>query len=242
MTAKHYYFITGSSAGLGKALCELLLSEPHNMVVGLSRRCSIEHDRYTHVSIDLSNIEALTAYEFPELHEEDKIVLVNNAGSLGEIKYMGELNDHHLVQQLNANLLAPVLLMNKFIRAYHQIAASKVIVNIGSGASTNPYDGWSLYCTAKAGLEMVSRASALEQTIQQSYPPFHVLSIAPGVVDTAMQAHIRETDASNFSRLDKFVEMKNEQKLYAAADVAKVLKEFIDQPEAKEGLVHRIVL
>jgi len=242
MQAKHYYFITGSSAGLGKALCELLLSEANNIVYGFSRRCSITHDRYMHVHLDLSNIEALTAFEFPELHEENKIVLVNNAGSLGEIKYLGELQDHHLLEQLNANLVAPVMLMNKFIRAYHQIAAEKVIINIGSGASSNPYDGWSLYCTAKAGLEMVSRAAYLEQGIQEKYPPFQVLSIAPGVVDTAMQAHIRQTEAINFSRLDKFIGMKEENKLYAAEDVAKVLKSFIDHPEEIECMVHRIVL
>ena len=48
-------YITGSSSGLGKALAELLL-EDNNNVVGIARRETIQHERYTHYAIDLKEV------------------------------------------------------------------------------------------------------------------------------------------------------------------------------------------
>ena len=49
-------YITGSSSGLGKALAELLLEDNNNQVVGVARRKTIQHERYTHYSLDLKEL------------------------------------------------------------------------------------------------------------------------------------------------------------------------------------------
>ena len=66
---------------------------------------------------------------------------------------------------------------------------AKRILNISSGAGRNPYEGWGAYCTTKAGLDHFSRVVAMEQANEQY--PVEIVSIAPGIIDTDMQATIR---------------------------------------------------
>ncbi len=55
----NYFFITGSSKGLGKALSELLLNNNNNFVYGFARNCSITHKNYTHIKLDFSDLKKI---------------------------------------------------------------------------------------------------------------------------------------------------------------------------------------
>jgi len=44
----NYYYITGTSRGIGKAFAEYLLEDPSNYVIGISREKTIEHPNYRH--------------------------------------------------------------------------------------------------------------------------------------------------------------------------------------------------
>ena len=70
----------------------------------------------------------------------------------------------------------------------------KRVVSISSGAGKKPYPGWGAYCTAKAGLDMLTRCVGVEQMNQPH--PVEIYSIAPGVVDTDMQREIRAASRS----------------------------------------------
>ena len=48
------FFITGTSSGIGEAIAELLLENNNNIVIGIARSRTIQHDRYQHHYIDLS--------------------------------------------------------------------------------------------------------------------------------------------------------------------------------------------
>jgi benzil reductase ((S)-benzoin forming) len=92
------------------------------------------------------------------------------------------------------------------------------VVNISSGAGRRPISGWSAYCAAKAGLDMASRVAALEaETRGQAV---EVASLAPGVIDTGMQATVRAASAEDFADVERFRAMKAEGALRPAADVA----------------------
>ena len=61
-----------------------------------------------------------------------------------------------------------------------------------------------------------------------------VYSLAPGVVVTAMQAHIREADNNSFSELQKFKDYKEKGELYKPEEVARrILIHFIQGEEQK---------
>lgn len=238
----NHYYITGTSSGIGKALAEELLASPNNVVHGMSRRETIVHERYRHTTLDMAWQEVILSFSFEQHPDETKrIVLVNNAGTLGEMGYLGEMHDEDVAASLNVNLLAPLILTNKFLRQFANHPAERVIINITSGAATAAYDGWSVYCTSKAGIDMLTRVAHAERK-QRNDGRTHILAVAPGVVDTAMQTKIRGTAEDKFSRVEKFHDLKNNNQLYKPADVAKQLAYIIANPKSATDIVSRISL
>ena len=73
----NYYYISGSSKGLGKAISELLLEDENQAVTGIARSASIEHPRYTHLLLDLSDPAAVKDMNFEPHPDASKIVLIN---------------------------------------------------------------------------------------------------------------------------------------------------------------------
>ncbi|MFL5764529.1 MAG: SDR family NAD(P)-dependent oxidoreductase [Bacteroidia bacterium] len=223
----NYYYITGTSRGIGKAFAEHLLENPENNVIGISRQRSIEHPRYRHFYLDLTDVQAIQEFKF-DLHANAKrICLINNAGALGFIKPIGKLSSDVIIRNYTLNLIAPSVLTNAFIECYDGLDTEKVILNISSGAGKRPIDGWAVYCASKAGLDMFSRVVDEEQKVRATHPQesihkgFKIFSIAPGVVDTAMQSEIRNADKENFSRLEDFIGYKTNNELSEPEFVSK---------------------
>jgi benzil reductase ((S)-benzoin forming) len=223
----NYYYITGTSRGIGKELAEQLLENPSNRVIGMSRQKTIEHANYHHYYLDLTETSAIADFKF-ELHANaKKLVLINNAGALGFIKPIGKLESETIIKNYTLNLIAPSVLTNSFINCYNTVDAEKVIINISSGAGKNPIDGWAIYCASKAGVDMFSRVVDAEQKIRAVHPQesihkgFRIFSIAPGVVDTSMQTEIRSANKVDFSRLEDFIAYKAKNELASATDVSK---------------------
>ena len=76
-------------------------------------------------------------------------------------------------------------------------AGKGTVINISSGAAHSPLEGWSAYCSAKAGLAMLTNTIALEC----ADAGVRVFGLAPGVIDTDMQASIRASGISRISQI-----------------------------------------
>ncbi len=214
----NYYFITGTSSGIGRALAEKLLESEDNYVHGIARRNTISHPRYQHTKTDLSNIREVLSFEFPMPRNPGKMVLINNAGQIGEIKPIGKSDNIAIVDMFNVNLLSPSILMNKFIEYYSSTNTEKVILNVSSGAGKKAIEGWAPYCASKAGIDLLSQTVYEEQKSEEF--PVKIFSVAPGVVDTEMQATIRESNEQDFSRHAHFVGLKERNELSTPEEVA----------------------
>lgn len=227
----HYYIITGASRGLGRALAETILRQPDTWVVGVSRHATIMHARYRHQPLDLSDIAAVENnlhQVFPQWPAAASLTLINNAGVLGEIGYLGELPNEHFTFVLDVNVVAPAMLMNTFLRAYQHLTIPRQILNISSGAARRPVDGWGAYGASKAALEALSATAQKEQALRQSGMRVHCLS--PGVLDTGMQDHIRAARESTFSEAARFAELHHQGQLAAPAAVAEKIVRWLRQP------------
>lgn len=237
----NYYFITGTSKGIGKALAEVLLKEETNVVYGISRNVTLQHTRYFHQHLDLSDIIALrnNLYKiFITLKEPEKIILINNAGIVGNIGYIGSQETDNFEFVLNVNTIAPAILMNAFISAYQQSACPKIIVNISSGAAQRPIDGWAAYCASKAALDMLSLTCQKEQDILGT--GVKVYAISPGVVDTDMQENIRSADNSQFSDLEKFKALKENAQLQTPEEIAGKIVKLVEQQAKMQSVIIRL--
>lgn len=226
------YYITGTSRGIGKALAEKALENENAHVYGISRTHSIEHERYHPIEMDLSDLDALKKWEPGEHENIERLALINNAGTLGSIKPVGKDEDEVFEHAFDLNMSAPAILINKFIRKFQETPGEKLIVNISSGAGKNAIDGWSSYCSSKAGLDMFSRVVEEEQRIHEHPYPFRVLAIEPGIVETRMQEEIRSTDETDFSSVERFRESKANGLLADPNEVADKYFRIFADPEA----------
>jgi benzil reductase ((S)-benzoin forming) len=208
--ALHHYFITGTSSGIGKAIAEQLIQREDHFVTGLSRTCSITHPRYEHFALDLADQKQVNEWKFPLLFHAKKIVLINNAGMVGNVRYSGRAESQTINEVINVNLSAAMVLTNNFLKTYFDHPAKQVILNISSGAGKNPIDGWSAYCASKAGLDMFTKVVAEEIRIS-GRPETWVFSV--GVVDTKMQDEIRSANLTEFSQKQRFIDYKNSSQL-----------------------------
>lgn len=218
----HYYLITGASQGLGRALAEAILARPDTQVLGISRHATIAHPRYQHQPLDLSDVEAVEhnlGKIFVPRPDALSLTLINNAGTLGEIGYVGELPNEHFQFVFDLNVVAPAMLMNTFLSTYgKQTDIPRTVLNISSGAAQRPVDGWAAYCASKAALNALSETAQKEQDLRGT--GVRVWALAPGVVDTAMQAQIRTAAAGQFSEVEKFAAYHAEGQLQAPEAVA----------------------
>jgi len=225
-----YYIVTGASSGLGEAIARKLILG-RNKVFCISRRlnesltdlaASMQCGMW-YFERDLGEPMAIPGlmneiFNFVDRDHISGIALINNAGVLEPMSAAGSYAPEILHQHLNVNLLAPLLLTNEFIRLTGAMHVLKSIINISSGAATTPYAGWGAYCSSKAGLDMFTRTVGLEQ--QQSAHPVRILSVAPGIVDTPMQAKIRQTGQKNFPMKQKFEQLYEENRLSKPSEVA----------------------
>ena len=233
---KNYFFLTGSSRGLGRAIADELLKDDSNIVFGFSRLNSIVHANFYFVELDLSDTEAVAAYSFPDLSECKSIVLINNAGVIGEIKQVGKKEASKIDEVYRINTVAPSLLMNQFIKQYQNIDVQKQVLNISSGAGRHSITSWAEYCASKSAIDMYSLVVQEEQQKQKF--PFKIYSLAPGIIDTDMQTEIRLSKQEEFEMLDYFVDLKRKQLLSSSSDIARKLLGIIDNPQHfKEGLL-----
>ena len=217
-------YITGSSSGLGKALAELLLEDKNNHVVGIARRETIQHERYTHYALDLK--EVINDNIFQKLpYTSKKVVLINNAGAVGPITRVGSQSYEEVADNYTINVTAPSFLCNQFVQAYQNEGVQKIIINVSSGAGKHPIEAWNTYCASKAALDMFT------QVLQAEHPDFKAFAVAPGIVDTPMQDAIRNADEQHFPHLDRFQSYKDDGDLVSAREVAVKFLKIIQGPQ-----------
>ncbi len=226
-----WYFITGSSSGIGEALAREVLNRPKSHVWGISRSQHIHHARFTQLSLDLINGEELKQVDFPPIDDGvDRVVLINNAGLLGDIRRVGTADETAIANLITLNATVPAVLMNRFIGTYGNTQKVEVIIlNVSSGAGSYPIDAWASYCASKAFVDHFSRTVAEEQRITSGN--VRVLSIGPGVVDTPMQTQIRSSAPEQFSRAQHFKDLHTNGELQSPTEVAQKYLHILDNPE-----------
>lgn len=212
--------ITGISSGIGNACARFFLDKEYH-VIGIGRNNDLEHENYDFYPLDLSDIKAVEDFQIPDLVNNKDIILINNAGVLGEIKPIWEQNQQNFSTVLQVNIIALAMLTQKFILQY----ASGLIINLSSGAGKRPVKGWSAYCASKAAVDLFS--ATLQEEFLYFNKPFIVKSIAPGVVNTPMQQEIRKADKRYFPDRSSFHELFDSGKLDDALLTAKKLFQVI---------------
>ncbi|MFF2754141.1 SDR family NAD(P)-dependent oxidoreductase [Psychrobacillus sp. NPDC058041] len=227
------YIVTGTTSGIGLELVNQLL-EAGNTVYGIARKENgIDHHRYHHYLLDLTETSKLTDMMNEIIKEASSeassFTLINNAGTIEPIGMAGEINSNLIAKSIAVNLTAPMILTSAFISELATKNMPKKVVQISSGAGRNALEGWSCYCAGKAGLDRFTEAVNLEESNKTN--GVRLVSIAPGIIDTNMQKTIRQSSTSAFPSVDRFKEYKASGQLSNAKDVAEKLISFIESDQ-----------
>lgn len=240
MTSKKLVVLTGSSSGIGKALLELYLAQGHR-VFHFSRSASSLSDtnqvHFQHSITDFQKLQESFATIVTQTKNEvyEEIVLINNAGQIGSAKAIQDQSSEEIKETLEVNLTGAMVCTSQFISSFNYRKEPLVIVNISSGAAQRAIHGWSAYSASKAGMDAMSKTVALE--LSKRVPAARVYSIYPGVVDTAMQAQIRQASKKDFPAIERFIELKNKGELSQSDIVAQKIAYIAHEAKPESGSI-----
>ncbi|MGA8114292.1 MAG: SDR family NAD(P)-dependent oxidoreductase [Actinocatenispora sp.] len=230
--------LTGVSRGLGEALFDGLDRRGHRILAlgrtfsaAQRRLANAEPDRVGLWAVDLAAAEpAVDSEAFAEFLGEDETepaVLIHNAGSVEPVGAVGTLDARRVASTVRVNLIAPMLLTDAFLAAAGCNRPVRILF-ISSGAARRVIGGWATYCATKAGGEMFFDAVA-EQYADE--PRVVVANVSPGVIDTDMQAVLRDSDGVYFPEREHFVGLAERGELPSPATVAeRILVEHLPMP------------
>jgi NAD(P)-dependent dehydrogenase (short-subunit alcohol dehydrogenase family) len=218
--------VTGHTRGLGAAIAAHLLARGAR-VLGIARHRNAElaerhGDALAEVELDLADAAALVAWlrggtlgHF--LRRSERALLVNNAGLLQPIGPLETQDVAAVARAVAVNVAAPLALSAAFAAATRDVRDRRIL-HVSSGAGRKAYAGWDVYCATKAALDHHARAVALDRT-----PALRISSVAPGAVDTDMQAEVRSSTDDAFPERARFVAMKREGRLHGPDEAGRAL-------------------
>lgn len=221
--------ITGGGRGIGAATARRLAQAGASVL--LTARTETEIDAVAaEVSTAGGAAIALAADVADPEHAEELVesaleqfgrvdILINNAGLIHPLQRTIDTDPDEWYYNMQVNLMGPYYLARNVLPLMlHQNYGR--IINVISGASTYPIVGAGAYCAAKAALLMFTRVLAAET----SGTRVASLALNPGMVDTAMQAEIREVDQEEAQVDTSFWhDVHARGALHAVDDVARAL-------------------
>lgn len=213
--------VTGASRGIGAAAALALAQGGAKLCLSArsAASCSGVMETITNAggdafaaSCDMADYAAVQKLISETLDRYGRVdAIINNAGIVDPIGAIATSDPEEWARNISVNLVG-VYHGTRAVLPHFLEQKKGVIVNISSGAAHNPMEGWAAYCSGKAAVYMLTRATALEAGEQG----VRVFGFAPGVVDTDMQGLIRASGINEVSKLPR-------ASLAPASDPAKVI-------------------
>ncbi len=125
-------------------------------------------------------------------------ILVNNAGVIEPIDMVATAEPQAWARSIEINLIGAYYAIRAVLPGMLERGRGDII-NVSSGAAHRPLEGWSAYCSGKAGLAMLTRAIDLEH----SAGGIRVFGFQPGTTDTDMQVAIRASGIKMISQIPR---------------------------------------
>ncbi|MCR5942672.1 SDR family oxidoreductase [Ochrobactrum sp. XJ1] len=215
------FIVVGGAAGIGLATAQLLTSRgakvaiiDRNEAAGVSSEgvvASLKGDLLDHAGFDAAFASAVAA-----LGGLDGLI---NCAGIDLLKPVETMSDTEWARILAVNLTGPMRTCQSAL-PYLKQSPVGAIVNLSSGAGLMPLADRTAYCTAKAGLVMMSKTLAME------WAPYgiRVNAICPGAVDTPLFRTSYENAPDPAARLEQ---IKTRYALKRIADPAELAEAIV---------------
>lgn len=244
-----YAIITGASRGLGASAAQQMLSEgihvisvsrnENNLLKQAAEKAGVG---YTHHSCDLSSevqVQSVFAAIAADVFKNaEAVYVINNAGVIEPIDVAGELDASLVQTNVQVNLTAPILISNLFLQKAKETGTRVIIANVTSGAGERPIQGWSIYCSTKAAVNMFTMTAGLE--LENNGSNSKVIAFSPGLMDTDMQVTIRSSSEDAFADVDTFKNYKESGSLRSPDTVAEALVKLALADNLENGKIYKV--
>jgi short-subunit dehydrogenase len=182
-------FITGGSAGIGKAIIEQLTQKGVNQIAVMGRTAAKLDDlenafpsaQFLTVQGDVSQLDDIKKAAQKVTDEWGALdMLINNAGvvSAGQL---GDISDDDINDMVNVNVTG-LILLTKHLLPLLKETEDGAIMNISSGFGYIAMPYYSVYAATKAAVKHFSEGMRRELA---NYP-IHVMTVYPTATDTDM--------------------------------------------------------
>ncbi|HIG72434.1 MAG TPA: SDR family oxidoreductase [Myxococcales bacterium] len=228
-------FISGASRGIGAGMAECFAQAGLCLIL-CSRTPPIFESSDSVIARSLDARDEKGLDELVELAEQrfgGIDLWVNNAGVLDPIQPVRDVSLADFREHIDINLTGVFVGSRAYVRHLRRLEREGVLINVSSGAAWNPYAGWGAYCAGKAGVERLTEVIAVEEAAAG----LRAYSIAPGVVDTAMQTRIRESTPEDFPDVEHFRERKRDSAFNSARYVAEEFLAIAFDPSRRPEMV-----
>lgn len=242
--------VTGASRGFGRSLawelCPkvmpgsalLLVARTEQALQVLAQELTLQYPeiRVKWVAADLGTEDGVrkTVQAAQELNgggTAQRVLIINNAGSLGDIgKSFVDFTDPLEVDRyFSFNVSSALCLTSSLLKVFpKRPGLQRHVVNVSSLAAIQPFKSWTLYCAGKAAREMMFRVLAEEEA------DIRVLSYSPGPLDNDMQAEVRSKTKDTELRL-QFANLKESGKLVDCHVSARKMVDVLQADKYKSG-------
>jgi NAD(P)-dependent dehydrogenase (short-subunit alcohol dehydrogenase family) len=232
--------ITGASRGLGHAMLELRLQQGHRVLSIARQAPPIDHGALITWYADLADPSPVALKLEAWLRDQnaaavESVSLINNAGVVSQLAPISDIASADLSNALRVGLEAPMLLASAFLRATAGWVAPRKLLFISSGLGRRAMAGSASYCAAKAGMDHLARAIALEEAPVPNGA--RVVSLAPGVIDTDMQVQLRQADPARFPERERFMGLKTAGQLDSPAEAAAKVLRTLDRDDFGSNVI-----
>ncbi|MGH3348672.1 MAG: SDR family oxidoreductase [Nocardioides sp.] len=182
------HLITGAGSGIGAAVADVLHERGDDLVLlarseDRARELAERYDGAATLVADLADTASMAAVDVPGALDS----LLHVAGVV-DLAPVAELTPEDLREQVDVNLVAPVLLTQACLPALRRARGLVVFVNSSAGLVASP--AWGAYAASKFGLRAVAdslRAEELEHGVR-------VTTVFPSRTATPMQEKVHEQE------------------------------------------------
>ncbi len=196
--------ITGASRGIGAEAARVFAAAGANVALLARSADSLEAlaaeigDNALALACDVADYASVDAAVQQTVARFGGLdVLINNAGVLKPIAPLAEADPAEWAQVIDINTTGVFNGMRAVLPLMKQ-AGGGTILTVSSGAAHNALEGWSAYCTSKAGAAMLT--SALD--VEERSNGIRAMGLSPGTVATQMQRDIKASGVNPISELN----------------------------------------
>lgn len=203
MTGK-VVLVTGASRGIGAATARAFADAGAKVALVARSAAEIEAlaadigDNAIALTCDVADYEQVeTVVAETEAAFGPLDVLIGNAGLLDPISHIADADPAAWGLTIDVNLKGVFNGMRAVMPGMIERGAG-TIITVSSGAAHGPVEGWSSYCSSKAGAFMMTRCADHEACDKG----LRVLGLSPGTVATDMQREIKASGVNPVSQLN----------------------------------------